>query len=46
MQRHHPELLTAAEYEAWRDKKLDRVNCPECGVPVPKKHLRTHECKE
>ena len=46
VQRKHPELLTAAEYEAWRDKGLDRVDCTECGDPVPKKHMRTHVCKE
>ena len=27
IQRHHPELLTAAEFEAWRDKGLDREVC-------------------
>ena len=45
LQRHHQELLTAAEFEAWRDKGLDRVECEKCGDPVPKRFMKLHKCK-
>ena len=43
MARQHPEVCTPGLLEKWRDKRLDKIQCPKCGEPVARKQLHRHQ---